>query len=449
MDKLTLIPDLKQEKQSFHAWGTSLCWWANVIGNWQDEQSVERICTLLFSESDGLGINCVRYNLGAGENPPNINFFRKGADIPCIMQSDGSYDVFSDYGQLNILKKAVSKGVSFIETFSNSPPQWMTKSGSTAGSVDGLCNLDEEKYDEFANFLVTCSQKISHEIKKSIDSIAPINEPLSFWWKADNNQEGCHFDVLQQSKLIERVYHHLSERNLDISISAPECWSTYETIYACNHFPASSMERIGQINTHSYYSDAQSRKELRNLAKKFNKPLWMSEVTCGGNNSHSHNDMNSALELCKNITLHLNEMEAVGWVYWQAVENELLQHNHGLIHANFEGSEDYYITKQYYAFAHYSKYIRPGYIILNTENENVLLAKSPDSKKLVIVIYNPNQDKDLALNLVLPPKHTFVKKQIFQTTSNYDHINLQKSNSNIIMLPGESITTLIFESLQP
>lgn len=447
MPRITIYPDLNCEQQHFLAWGTSLCWWANVIGRWHDQHAIESICRLIFSENDGLGINCVRYNLGAGEFPSNKKNLRDGAAMPCIVHPNGSWDDSSDYAQQNILKQAINYGASFIEVFLNSPPAWMTKSNSTAGAVDGLCNLDESKFDALADYLVLCAEKISQIAHKPVDSIAPFNEPLSFWWKADNNQEGCHFDVSQQCELIERIHQRLLQRNLDISISAPECWSTYETIYSCNHYSASALNHIGQINTHTYFSDTQSRRELFALANRLQKPLWMSEVTCGGKMPHSHNDISSALELCSNITLHLNEMEAVGWVYWQAVENELLQHNHGLIHANFEGPEKYYPTKQYYAFAQYSKFIRPGYIILQSNHNNVLLAKSPDSTKLVVVVFNPDETDDLILDWVLPEPFSLENMQVYQTTSDYNLMNPIISQTNSFVLPSNSITTFIFQSV--
>lgn len=448
MDHITIAPDWNSEQQHFLAWGTSLCWWANVIGRWHDRRAVEAVCRLLFSENEGLGINAVRYNLGAGEFPLNRNHLRIGAAMPCIAHPDGSWDVNADDAQQSILKQAIGYGVSFVEVFLNSPPAWMLKSNSTAGAVDGLCNLDESKIDALADYLVTGAEKISQIAHKQVDSIAPFNEPLSFWWKADNDQEGCHFDVAQQCQLIERIHHRLSLRNLNILISAPECWSTYETIYACNHYSVSALNYIGQINTHTYFSDARSRRELFALAKRLQKPLWMSEITCGGKRNHSHNDMSSALELCENITVHLNEMGAVGWVYWQAVENELLQHNHGLIHAHFEGPETYDLTKQYYAFAQYSKFIRPGYIILQSDHNNILLAKSPETTKLVAVCFNPDPESDVSLDFSLPKPFVSDKVQIYQTTSDSNLAFIHTDDIDAFILPAYSVTTLIFESPQ-
>lgn len=443
-DRRTIIFNPMAGKQLFCGWGTSLCWWSNVLGQWQNEAQIEKICRLLFSAEGGLGINFVRYNLGAGTNPPNKAQLRTGADLPCCLPSSDEWDMAADWPQQRILTYAVKNGVSLVEAFLNSPPLWMTRSNSTAGAADGLCNLREDCFDLLADYLVTAAEKLSAMYGLQVHALAPFNEPVSFWWKSGNDQEGCHFDVRQQSLLIEKIAKLINKRRLDLQVSAPECWSTYETIYACNHYPPEVIGCIGQINTHTYFSDEQSRKELRALAERLRKPLWMSEVSCGGTSVHCHDDMSGALELAENITLHLNEMGAVGWVYWQAVENELLNHNHGLIHAEFEGEENYYLTKQYYAFAHYSKFIRPGYTLLsNNREKEVLLAKSPDDTRFVMVAYNSSADA-----VVLHPRclaqRTFSPVEIYQTTKTENLISISSTGQDIL-LPAESIATIIFE----
>ncbi len=60
--------------------------------------------------------------------------------------------------------------------------------------------------------------------------------------------------------------------------------------------------------------------------------------------------MTSVIDLSNQITKDLKELQPDAWVYWQAIEDEAGGHNWGLIHANFSGSEDYWVTKQYYAW---------------------------------------------------------------------------------------------------
>ncbi|MDZ7548860.1 glycoside hydrolase, partial [Clostridium perfringens] len=58
--------DPKINYQTIEGWGTSLAWWANVLGNWKDQSKIDEVTKKLFSQSEGLGLNAVRYNIGAG-----------------------------------------------------------------------------------------------------------------------------------------------------------------------------------------------------------------------------------------------------------------------------------------------------------------------------------------------------------------------------------------------
>ena len=52
---------------NFEGWGTSLCWWANVVGGYSNRNDY---ASLAFTT---LKLNIVRYNIGGGENPVIAN----------------------------------------------------------------------------------------------------------------------------------------------------------------------------------------------------------------------------------------------------------------------------------------------------------------------------------------------------------------------------------------
>lgn len=429
----------------FEGFGTSLCWWGNVIGRWEDKNTVEEICTLLFDKEKGLGLNILRYNLGGGKNPPNKKNFRIGADLPCILNQDGSINLEADKAQLSILKQAVKCGLDTVELFLNSPPLSMLKYPSTAGADDGLCNLKEGMEEELARFIVRSAFAIEKEVGIKISTIAPFNEPVSFWWKSTNDQEGCHFDVEEQSKLIEVLSKEMEAKGLKATaISAPECWSTFETIYCINHYSKEALDKVKQINTHSYFSNEQSRKELCEIARRLNKPLCMSEISCGGNASHNHSDISAGIELAENIGAHLNEMKASSWIYWQAVENELMQHNHGLMHANFEGKEEFFLTKQYYILGNYAKFIRPGMTVYDSDDQELVVACDEKNKKLVMVAVNDsNRIKKLEIKGEDISKLHSCSLYRSTETENLEKVSVDLSGRYEIM--PYSVTTIVLE----
>ena len=66
--------------QTVEGWGTSLAWWASVIGGWS-EATRNAIADLVFNPLGGLGLNVVRYNIGGGDDPRH-NHMRPGAAVP-------------------------------------------------------------------------------------------------------------------------------------------------------------------------------------------------------------------------------------------------------------------------------------------------------------------------------------------------------------------------------
>ena len=99
----------------FSGWGISLCWWANVE---YPKVIKSRLIELLFGE-DGLRMNIVRYNLGGGSDSRIKQNFRLGADMPCIMNEDGSFNLENDKMQLDILDMCMKEGVNKVELFCN------------------------------------------------------------------------------------------------------------------------------------------------------------------------------------------------------------------------------------------------------------------------------------------------------------------------------------------
>ena len=69
--EIAVNPDIHY--QTLEGWGTSLCWWGNVIGSWGDADwngngrpDREEIAELAFSP-EYLNLNIVRYNVGGGD----------------------------------------------------------------------------------------------------------------------------------------------------------------------------------------------------------------------------------------------------------------------------------------------------------------------------------------------------------------------------------------------
>ena len=62
-----------------------------------------------------------------------------------------------------------------------------------------------------------------------------------------------------------------------------------------------------------------------------------------------------------------------------------------MIKAYFSNLErpGYRLTKKYWAFANFTRFIRPGYRFLKSDHPDALVAENPETKEVVIVAVNP------------------------------------------------------------
>lgn len=383
--------------QEFEGWGTSICWWGNIIGKYPD-QARDSIMDLLFDTSNGLGLSIIRYNIGGGDNPSH-NHMGVGKMMDGFKAGENAqYDWTKDAGQrwvVNAAKQRIPSDWFIAEAFSNSPPYWMTVSGCASGGSGGSNNLKSGYYSQFVDYLTTVVKHFNDEWGIFFRTLEPMNEPDN-GWTVNGAQEGCSFSHENQAKLILEVKKQLDEKQLLTKISAPDGASYGSTIAAYNSYNANVKSCIYQINTHGYFGG--SRTDLLALAQRDGKKLWASEIDGSGAEypfdqwTHNHNDIVPGLDIANRIIRDLRDLKAEAWITWQVVESEQAQtsvnKNWGCIHADFTGGNRYYITKKYHAIRQFTSIIRPFSRMIRIDNNDAVAFLSPEQDRLVIVQRN-------------------------------------------------------------
>src|SRR5258708_2205888 len=142
---------------SFEGWGTSLAWWAEVVGQWSDATKRAALEDALFNPDTGLGLNVIRYNFGASTSNDHCspNSFRIGGNVPTYQprlpsSGDNGYDWTQDQAQLTVLKEARDRGANIFEGFANSAPAWMLKNDCPQGN-GGSNNLSPTHEEDYAH----------------------------------------------------------------------------------------------------------------------------------------------------------------------------------------------------------------------------------------------------------------------------------------------------------
>ena len=369
-------------RQQFEGWGVSLCWWANMCGQWDDEK-IDELVTWMVSP-EGLNYNIFRYNIGGGDDPENAHctphHMGSGKGLRAEMEGfkDFSGDVYHwdrDAAQRKIMLKIREKRPDAIfEAFSNSAPYYMTYSGCVAGHTDaGKDNLKPEYYEEFAHYLVDVCQHYKDEYGIEFRTLEPFNEPMTNYWSAGGGQEGCHFSVNAQIAFLKVLQPILQASGLNTVIASSDETDVAQSVKDFTAYQsAGALSMLGQWNAHTYQYSISSRTKLAMLAHQAGLPLWMSEVGARGN-----------MSLAQVLIDDMRYMQPIAWVDWQYMEEN--GSTWGAIGGSFS-DQTYYRMKKYYTRQQCSRFIKPGYSIVTSLNNQSLAALNAAGDTLVLVL---------------------------------------------------------------
>ncbi|WP_223594414.1 glycoside hydrolase [Neobacillus bataviensis] len=432
-NKETIELDPSYQHEPFDGWGTALVWFANVTGGWPDELRNE-LADDLFGK-DGLNFNIARYNIGGGDSPETAPYMRKGGAVPGYWNRPAEFgppqgnttgwkeqanwwdsknpdhwNWNADANQRWWLEAAKSRGADTFEAFSNSAPYFMTQSGYVSGNWNSWDdNLKADQFENFATYLTTVVDHLQKDLDVEFKTLSPINEPFTGYWGAKGRQEGSNWSRASQSKIINEVKKQLDEKQLSTVVSAMD--ETHPQRFRENweQYNAETRSNVGQLNVHTYWPEQQVG--VRDIAKSSGKRLWMSEVDLSpGGIGQSHTDIRTGLGLSERITSDIQKLEPEAWVLWQAIEDEVNMNpehenaNWGLIQVDFDPKDfsnvKIYKNKKYYAMGNYSKFIRPGSQVINSNSSSTLAAINKQDESLVLVYTNSTTDEK-ALNFDL------------------------------------------------
>nr|WP_292165022.1 glycoside hydrolase [Butyrivibrio sp.] len=443
----------------FQGWGTSLCWWANRVGyseeltlltaeaffdkekglgmnigrynvgggddvvrgavSKEDKEADPFLHQQHIQRSDsavpGYCTDVTKIDLDSNSEAYYKDNFDR-ADFECGYA--WNYDWEADANQMNVLKAAAdAAGDEFIaEAFSNSPPYFMTVSGCSSGGVDpSVDNLREDSYTAFAAYM---ADVIEHWMKEGVitfQSVDPMNEPATDYWSAYSpKQEGCHFSQGDsQSRILTALNDELKAKGIDIIICASDETSIDAAVNSYNALSDDAKSVVTRIDTHSYQGTQYSL--LKETALEAGVNLWMSEVDGTYTIGNEDTGMQAALGFSGQIIKDINGLMPTAWIMWDAVDIHVDTDNiydnctrkeaedivskgvpfWGIAIADHD-SKELLLSKKYYAFGQFTRYIRPGYCILGTDDKanQVTAAYNPEDGSIVIGAMN-TRDEDV------------------------------------------------------
>ena len=397
LTKMPISIDPSIKNQVIEGWGASLCWWANIMGGFSASK-IKTICDWITDPVNGLNMNIFRFNIGGGDDPTHNHMRTDGGAMPGYKASlTAPYDWTQDSNQRKILQQLIASriakaGVNDIQIigFSNSAPYWMTVSGCSAGNtVDNTTNLRSDMFAVFADYLTEVVKHYHDSLGITFNYIEPFNEP-DVNWKALGNQEGCYISNSDQLPIIRNLYTKLSDKNMlsycqitaNDANNIDNCYNTLGTYKTAGDI----VSKFSLVSVHTY--GGSNRTGLALWAKSNNKKLWQSEsgpIWVGGTNEHQ------IMVMADRIITDMRDLKCTTWNDWQIGGTGATNNPWALIVSTYSDNLNP-ISKAigFYIRSQFSRYLKPGYTIIDNNLANVLTALSPDEKSLVIVVSNQN-----------------------------------------------------------
>ncbi|KAJ3331945.1 hypothetical protein HDU91_003211 [Kappamyces sp. JEL0680] len=148
---------------------------------------------------------------------------------------------------------------------------------------------------------------------------------------------------------------------------------------------------FAKYNVHGYIGldamrDQLARKTLHAMLGPSQR-LWMSEFGSGDS---------SGTQLLNSIIQDVNYLRPSAWVYWQVIDGG----GWGLINTWLDGGGYFSnVNPNYFVYAQFTRFIRPGDLIMGANDGNSIAAYSPGDKAVKIVIsYYTSQNLTIDLS---------------------------------------------------
>ncbi len=460
MQKLLFYPD--RAMQTMEGFGASGAWWAQVVGGWTqtDPDSglpvYERVAQLLFDKENGIGITCYRHNLGGGSQNSKSSVFNQTCRMAeCHLKNDGSYDWSRDENAVRMLLSCVKNGCEEVVLFCNSPPEKYTINHKSCCSRPGAVNLRRKNFAPFADY---CVQVTKHFLSLGVPVkfFSPVNEPVWVWTKK-NGQEGCHYRPWQVWELMRVCADKFREADLGVLLSGAENGDIrwFNKTYSRIMLGDKKIKAMSDgVDVHSYFLPLPFKfGKITDMAndrlaflKRYRKWLdkhyphdkvRVSEWThMQGGRDYG---MDSALVQAETMLDDICLLHACAWQNWIAVSN--VDYCDGLLYIDLD-KPGFALTKRYFAFGNFSKYIPAGakYMPAETKNDHIKAAAFEKDGETVLVVMNKSQD---AQTLSLPQLGTQTL-QGFVTDKDHD-LAPQPFDASKLVLAPRSVTTIVFK----
>ncbi|MFC4547380.1 carbohydrate-binding protein [Paenactinomyces guangxiensis] len=420
-----------------------------------------KILDMIFSQEKGIGITIVRNMVGDGgtwgskeyDGPTDTIEPEPGVFVWDDPEWETKKNNFDKY-QIWFMNEAKKRGVTTFMSTVWSPPAWMKTNNSVLGKGNG--KLKPEHYQDFADYLAEYVLGYKKHFDLDISYISIANEP-----GLAPNYSGCVWTP-EEMNLFIRDYlgPTFKARNVPAKIVMPEDMSFSEEYALPALNDPVTVNYIDVVAAHAYGIGTDV--PAFPVSAEKGKTIWQTEYMNQGaeRQTYENNTITDALRYANLIgnMFDITGISAYFW-WWPAANNGA--DGSDLIRLANDGSNQaikptenglFRVFKRYYAFGNYSRFVRPGYVMIGAEKhpvDDVMITayKDPNTGNFAIVaINNSTAKRKITFELNHFPDR--VKEVVpYRTSPNenlkkLDYVKVS-GNSFTVDLRGSSVTTFI------
>jgi O-glycosyl hydrolase len=333
---------------------------------------------------------------------------------------------------VNVIKEAKKYGA-IIQASPWSPPAALKSNGSDIGGY-----LLEENYEAFADHL---NDYISYMASQNadIDVISIQNEP-----DIQVSYESCDWSSAQIRNFLKDFGHLINTK-----LAAPESFNFNQSLTNDILNDTDAAANMDIVAGHIYGSGLAPFP----LAESKAKEIWMTEYLM---NLNTGNAGAPAWTSYSEEAKWNETMQMLGTIHqamqhnWNAYIWWYLKRYYSFIGDGTNGTVSGQVLKRGHAFAHFSKFVKPGFVRVKTEfvTSEALISAYKSDDQTVVVLINPGTVAITNIGIKIAGQVPASATQYITTlSSNREKTTLQQQDSNLIIaLPSKSVTTIVVDN---
>ena len=502
VDVAVVITPIPQ--QTIKSFGASGAWWPNDLNYFPMAQQ-QNLTQLLFSK-DWLYLSGYRYSMGASGDHDSTIVNNPGMPstrgVESFMKTDGTYDWTRDGCGVFFLRGAEAANVSSITFFVNAAPSGLNATTATSAPCGG--SLEASAIPAFVNYIETVLAYWAGQ-GVTVDYISPMNEP-------DDSFSSCGQEGMEVSKSLRATVFQQLRAALTASTSAAvkgvkiigdeTSQIASEALMNYGNWLPDTLkgQYIDAIAVHMYdWPDDATLLNYGQLVKNSSAggsppPIKMTEISSfqsadgmhrgwgwtGPQTMSSQYDptMSSALDMARMIWQWLTLVNAESFDWWTAVStmmpcfpstnadcatiarngsgwNDALIYIDGSYHTT--KNYNFYLTKRFWVFRHFTNFIRPGSVRYDIPNEvlpyGTVAVASLGTNNIWQATFINRNDTAQVVTMKLPGSAATIEGLV-QTTDDVDWGNVvwpkvAPNNDISFTLPARGVLTIQFSISGP